>query len=542
MKSAGEVSADKLRGGFYSPPGLVRVCLDRIAALLGGSGSLRVLEPSAGDGAFLRGIAGHPLGDRVGELLAVEILEPEAAACRDAATVLGDHVRVRHGSFLDEDVPAGPRFDAVVGNPPYVRFQFVDGAERRKAEHLAARLGVPLAGVSNLWIPILLKAIDCLRDGGAFAFILPAEFLTGVSASMVRDRLLHHATELRIDLFPPGSFPSVLQEVVVLSGIRRDNPGGRSELCVFDHVADRPAWRHTVRPGAPTWTAFLLTPAQVEAYATASDLPGCVRLGSAVRFGVTIVTGANDFFSVDDATIEEYGLARWARPLLPRIRNAPGLVFTRRDHDRIRRGGGKGHLLDFAATAPRPTPRALDYLARGERDGLHERYKCRIRTPWYRVPVVAPADLLLSKRSHRFPRVVLNSVAALTTDTIYQGRLAPAYAGRGRAVAASFHNSLTILSAEIEGRSFGGGVLELVPSEVARLRVFVADELADALDSLDGIARSTDPDKDSLLVEETDRRLAKAVDGLDDAVLSTLTDARQTLLRRRLDRNRAGRL
>ena len=106
-------------------------------------------------------------------------------------------------------------------------------------------------------------------------------------------------------------------------------------------------------------------------------------------------------------------------------------------------------------------------------------------------------------------------------------------------MAASFHNSLTILSAEIEGRSFGGGGLELVPSEVARLRILVADELAEDLGRLDAISRSTDPDKDSLLVEETDRRLAKAVDGLDDSVLATLADARRTLLQRRLDRNRS---
>ncbi|MBW6438257.1 hypothetical protein KZ829_31475 [Actinoplanes hulinensis] len=541
MKLASEVSADKLRGGFYSPAGLVQVCLERVSALVTDTDALRVLEPSAGDGAFLRGIAGHPLRERVGDVVAVEILEPEAAACRDSGVALGENLHVHHGSFLDDYVRLAPAFDVVVGNPPFVRFQFVDADERRKAEAVATQLGVTLKGVSNLWIPILLKAISCLRTGGVFAFILPAEFLTGISASMVRDWLLTHTTELQIDLFPPNSFPGVLQEVVVLSGRRLDASAETASLTVFDHSGERPAWSHQVRPGAPTWTNFLLTPAQADAYTGASQLPGCIGLGNAVRFSVATVTGANDFFSVDEATVERYELAPWARPLLPRIRNAPGLVFTQEDHDLIRSGGSKGHLLDFSGTAPDPMAASgpTDYLGLGEQDLLHERYKCRIRSPWYRVPVVAPAELMLSKRSHLFPRVVLNTVSAITTDTIYQGRLTAAYAQRGRAVAASFHNSLTILSAEIEGRSFGGGVLELVPSEVARLRIFVADELAEDLDKLDGIARSTDPDKDSLLVEETDRRLAKVVDGLDDSVLATLADARRTLLQRRLDRNRS---
>ncbi|GGN34886.1 hypothetical protein FHR83_005918 [Actinoplanes campanulatus] len=541
MKLAREVSADKLRGGFYSPAGLVRVCLERVSALVTGTDSLRVLEPSAGDGAFLRGIVAHPLRERVGDVVAVEILEREAAACRDGGAALGEDLHVHHGSFLDDHVGLAPSFDVVVGNPPFVRFQFVDADERRKAEAIATRLGVTLKGVSNLWIPILLKAVSCLRTGGVFAFILPAEFLTGISASTVRDWLLAHTTDLRIDLFPPNSFPAVLQEVVVLSGRRLDVSAGTASLTVFDHSGDRPAWSHRVRPGTPTWTNFLLTPAQADAYTGASRLAGCIGLGHAVRFRVATVTGANDFFSVDEATVERHELAPWARPLLPRIRNAPGLVFTREDHELIRSEGGKGRLLDFSATAPDPMgmPGPTGYLGLGERDLLHERYKCRIRTPWYRVPVVAPGELLLSKRSHLFPRVVLNTMSATTTDTIYQGRLTAAYARRGRAVAASFHNSLTILSAEIEGRSFGGGVLELVPSEVARLRIFVADELAEDLGRLDGISRSTDPDKDSLLVEETDRRLAKAVDGLDDSVIATLADARRTLLQRRLDRNRS---
>lgn len=52
------------------------------------------------------------------------------------------------------------------------------------------------------------------------------------------------------------------------------------------------------------------------------------------------------------------------------------------------------------------------------------------------------------------------------------------------AFAASFHNSFTLLWAEIEGRSFGGGVLELVPSEVGRLKVFAPLAMADFDDNL----------------------------------------------------------
>lgn len=541
MKLASQVTPEKLRGGFYSPDDLVTVCLDRVTQLLKDTTEVRVLEPSAGDGAFIRGLSRHPVGSIITHMSAVEILDSEAVLCESAARVAPFPVDVHHASFLSDTVDMLPTYDAAVGNPPFVRFQFVDAVERRRAEHLAERLGIALKGVSNLWIPILLRALACLRDNGAFAFIVPAEFLTGISASVVRRWILSNTTQLQIDLFPPGAFPDVLQEVVVLSGLRSFAERQNDPISVTDHHGSTRTWSHHGNPSEHTWTRLLLTPGQVSALEEASNLPGCLPLGQVARFTVATVTGANEFFSVDADTIEQYDLKRWTKPLLPRIRNAPGLVFTQDDYQVVVESGAKGSLLDFSERTPDPTryAGAGKYISLGESDRLHERYKCRIRDPWYRVPVVRPAELLLSKRSHFYPRVVMNEVGAITTDTIYQGKLLEPFSTCGAALTASFHNSLTLLSAEIEGRSFGGGVLELVPSEVARVRVFVADELAQDLGKLDAISRSSDPQKDEALVEETDRRLAKSTEGLTDSLLASLADARLTLQRRRIDRNRA---
>lgn len=70
------------------------------------------------------------------------------------------------------------------------------------------------------------------------------------------------------------------------------------------------------------------------------------------------------------------------------------------------------------------------------------------------------------KRAHHFPRLVLNKAGVYTTDTAYRIRL---LRGSGTSLVYSFLNSLTSLCAELEGRHYGGGVLELVPSEIERL-------------------------------------------------------------------------
>lgn len=540
MKTSDQLTADKLRGGFYSPPRLVQACLDQVAVLTAGRSSLRVLEPSAGDGAFVRGLAQHSLAARVAEVTAVEVNEEEAAKCSAELTAAPFGGAVIAQSVLNGARPHLRTYDAAVGNPPFVRFQFLTPEDRKGALDVAEANGLVLGGVSNLWIPVLLTALTRLAIGGAFAFIVPAECFTGISAGSVRKWLTNHTETLQVDLFPPGSFPAVLQEVVVVSGraVSPQDPDRIPELRVVEHLATGPvSWTHALSETAPTWTRYLLTPAQLSALGEVTSLPEFHQFSKIARLSVSTVTGANEFFSVDDQTLSMYQLQAWALPLLPRIRHASGLVFGDQDHEALSSNDCRRWLLSFAPRLPLPEEStfALKYLLEGEGQGLHLRYKTRIRTPWYRVPVVSPGTLLLSKRSHRYPRLVLNAAAVVTTDTIYQGGMSASFAGREADLVAGFHNTATLLTAEIEGRSFGGGVLELVPTEIGRLTVPLVPGLGGSLPSLDTYTRKAGTDSEGL-VQETDKLLLQAIPGLTEDAVGHLREARMSLLQRRMDR------
>nr|WP_187365221.1 SAM-dependent methyltransferase [Cellulosimicrobium cellulans] len=409
-------------------------------------------------------------------------------------------------------------------------------ADRRGARLVGEESGCVLTGVSNLWLPVFLTALNRIRIGGAFAFIVPTECFTGISARAIRSWLLRNCRDLQVDLFPVGSFPGALQEVIVLSGTRGVGDGN---LNVVEHFAvTQRAWSHHISGDVETWTRFLLTPGEVAAFEEARSLSGVSSLNDLARFRVATVTGANDFFSLSEASVEEHGLRRWSRPLLPRIRHAEGLVFTERDHAHLRSTEERSWMLDFRAHRGDPLVGAAprSYIEAGEAGGLHLRYKTRIRNPWFQVPVVAPGQILLSKRSHRFARMVVNEAAVVTTDTIYQGSIRSESGVTPQDFVAAFHNSLTLLSSEIEGRSFGGGVLELVPSEVARLVVAVPPGFGDELSRLDAIARGRGGDSDDL-VDETDRLLDKYSPGFSPALFETLRGAYESLRRRRLARS-----
>jgi adenine-specific DNA methylase len=100
------------------------------------------------------------------------------------------------------------------------------------------------------------------------------------------------------------------------------------------------------------------------------------------------------------------------------------------------------------------------------------------------------------KRSHDFPRLVLNKANAFTTDTAY--RIRPSDATESAHLVRCFVNSATMLSAELEGRHYGGGVLELVPSEIEKLVVVMPAECPGDVLALDRRFRSGEAFEDIL--------------------------------------------
>ncbi len=175
-----------------------------------------------------------------------------------------------------------------------------------------------------------------------------------------------------------------------------------------------------------------------------------------------------------------------------RSEHCPGIIYNSQQHHSNKEKGLPANFLWFEEEIlEKYSPKVREYLSLGEQQKLHSRYKCRIRTPWYKVPSVYATNIGLLKRCHDIPRLLYNELQAYTTDTAY--RISAFNGLPPNKFVYCFINSLTALSAELEGRHYGGGVLELVPSEIERLHIPLPKDIQFKIETLDKAFKQNTP-------------------------------------------------
>ncbi|HCD4117598.1 TPA: SAM-dependent methyltransferase, partial [Klebsiella pneumoniae] len=163
----------------------------------------------------------------------------------------------------------------------------------------------------------------------------------------------------------------------------------------------------------------------------------------------------------------------------------------------------------------------------GELQGFHKRYKCRIRKPWYKVPSVFSTKLAMLKRSHDAPRLIYNQYQAYTTDTAY--RIKPKSNINEEKLSYCFLNPLTAIFAELEGRSYGGGVMELVPSEIRKLFIPLPEKIEFDLSELNNSMMNRSMEQ---ILAEQGKKIFSHM-GYDDEVVEKLIHVWNKLKNRR---------
>ena len=484
--------ARKARGAFFTPPAIAQFLADWAIA---GNPNARVLDPTCGDGVFLlaagerlRELGSPPAAIRK-QLSGVDVDAPSLEQAGDnlhedklAATLV-------QSDFFNVSTPAqiGGQVgwqDAVVGNPPFVRYQNFGVAERKRAASAALAQGVRINGLASSWAPMLVHASGFLKPEGRLAMVVPAELLTVTYAEPIRRWLRRRFRKVNLVMFEELQFEHAEEQVVLLVA---EGTGSCDSFTLW-HVrdSDELARRHIFDAASAAlrddgkWTDMILTNDSRQLFRQVAtdrfarlDAYGTPELGT--------VTGANDFFALSEVTRRQYGLdEKLLKPISPPgTKHLKSLSFTRAQWEELKLAGHRVWLLHPDAKS---RSQALKkYVAYGEAQGVPDAYKCSIRTPWWRPPVVPEPDILFTYMSHRYPRLIANRSGATILNSMHGIRLKTGISKSTKdALPLLAFNSVTMLGAEVLGRSYGGGILKMEPREAASLPVPAADDLTAA--------------------------------------------------------------
>ena len=187
------VQQGEVTGEVFTRPEVVAYMLDgvrhcgKFKSLVG----LRVLEPSCGDGAFVLPLIEAWLSERpdfdsadAGSFLqACDIssgnIEKLRGAVRERLVAAGC-ARTRANALLSKWLVCGDfllqefkeRFDIVIGNPPYIRFDDISAAKQKEYRVLFSSF----AERCDIYVPFFEKSLALLSDKGVFSFICTNRF------------------------------------------------------------------------------------------------------------------------------------------------------------------------------------------------------------------------------------------------------------------------------------------------------------------------------------------------------------------------------
>ena len=491
----------KLRGGYYTPHEITKFITEWAIT----STKESILEPSCGDGNFIEasiqrlkkiGLDSKKIKNNI---LGIELMKEEVDKTKNRVEALdvNPNCIVNSDFFSYISKNKSKKFDVIIGNPPFIRYQNFPEVHRDLAIKMMKELGFKPNKLTNIWLPFLVISSSLLSKNGKLGMVIPAELFSVKYASETRVYLSKFFERITLVTFNKLVFDGIQQEVVLLlcekkvkesKGIRVVEFHNLDDMLNFDFNTINNIKVKTIDHSSEKWTKYFLEEEEINLLRRIKqegNVPICDEI---MDVDVGIVTGKNDFFMLTKSDVEKWNLHDYTRKVVSRSNQLKGIIFNNTDFKRNSSDNLNTYLfippnLDFEEL-PEVCKK---YILYGEENNHHIGYKCRIRKRWYITPSLWNAEAYALRQIHYYPKLILNKVESSSTDTIHRIRFLSQH--NPKYIMLSFLNSLTFAFSEITGRSYGGGVMTFEPTEIEKLPIPIVDEINIDFNKIDKLMR-----------------------------------------------------
>jgi adenine-specific DNA methylase len=472
----------KLRGGYYTSSDIASAIIEKLID----TPNKNILEPSFGDGSFIieaikRKIS---LGENINNIKkSITVIELDFTECNKLISFIKDNYVNDFSNLFCDDFfswfdKTNNHFDIIVGNPPFIRYQSFPEPSRTKALRHSLIEGVKLSKLSNIWVPFLILSASLLKENGHLGMVVPAELLQVSYAGPLREYLLYSFENIILFTCNKLLFTEAEQETIILCAFNKktNNKLGNIEIIesntkneLINYIKN---YKYKCRKNLPLqsrekWTKYFLKRKEILFINSLNNDNRVMQFNKYFDVDVGVVTGKNNYFVINKYIANEFNLYDYIRPIICRSYQIRDEIFDSDDWNKLWENGERVGLLDFNSLngyIPKNVQRYFNY---GISNDVNNGYKCSTRKNWYKVPSIWIPDAFMFRQIHDFPHFVVNNAQAISTDTIHRVKQNT----KKKFNQVLFYTYLTAATAEIEGRSYGGGVLELEPTEAERLLI-----------------------------------------------------------------------
>lgn len=511
------ISKQKLRGGYYTP----KIIADFLCKWSITSETNNVLEPSCGDGNFIESAINRykelniDFNKTKDKITGIELMEEEASIAEKRAKLLGLEknpiINTDFFHFVEEN--KNNRYDVVIGNPPFIRYQNFPEEHRKIAIEMMQELGLNPNKLTNIWVPFLVVSAAMLNEKGKLAMVIPAELFQVKYAAETRIFLSQFFERITILTFKKLVFDGIQQEVVLLLCEKNANQGkgirvleleNLEDLNTIDFLTINKTDVKSVDHSTEKWTKYFLDEEEILLLRRLKEDKRTMDSKEIFDTEVGLVTGRNEFFMMTEQQVKEWNLEEYTIPVVSKSNQLKGITFSNKDFYENSKAQKATHLFlppdeDFDEL-PGVCKRYIEY---GEEKGFNLGYKTRIRKRWYITPSRWIPDAFSLRQVGDYPKIILNETGASSTDTIHRVRFKEGVDKKLAVV--SFLNSLTFAFSEITGRSYGGGVMTFEPSEAGQIQIPNFENLVLDFKEIDTLIR--------------ERKIGEVLDIIDEALL-----------------------
>lgn len=529
----------KYTGSYYTPDKITHFIINRLKGVLSTyQTEISVLEPSVGDGAFLKKIYELDLfgGKTNIRFKAIDINQNELNKAQETLTDSSYFKSFICQDFLEHSKNEQDKYNLIIGNPPYIKKHFLTDNQIELCQEIHREAGLSNNTIKNIWSAFLVKSIQLLDDNGILALVLPSELLQVKFAEELRNYLSSELQRVEIYTFTDLLFECKGQDTIIVIGFKEAEEQGvfYANLDTNDDIealTENLQKRDVLLSASIKWTHHTLSN---EELTFLHDLKS--RLQSIDYYCETkpgIVTAANKYFIINEQTENNYGLNKYTQSILQKgfFVNG-GVTYEKVDYQELKKSKKPSKVLCFSeSNISEFNENVLEYLKKGEEQDIPSRYKCQIRQNWFVIPNIGlPPDGFFFKRSHQYPKLLKNNANVLVTDSAYKIEMKNKY--NIMSLIFSFYNTLTLIYSELDGRYYGGGVLELTPKEFKKLPLPYTKITEHEFNDFAKIFKSKKSIDD--ILELNDYRILNRALGLDNSEITLLRDIRDKLIKKRI--------